>query len=118
MSSAIYSSIDGHDEGACGASRVSSEAWTSVRVQLYSEAVTLGNRGQWAAAEPLVRQAIAEDPGFASAHQWLGYALENQGVGRATTFPHFERAAQLADTTSDRERYFIMGPLLQWVGRR
>ena len=33
---------------------------------------------QWVTMEPLLRQALAEDPEFASAHLWLAWALLNQ----------------------------------------
>ena len=77
-------------------------------LQLYTQAVTLGNRGQWAAAEQLTREALQEDPDFAAAENWLGWTLRRQGRSLDIFFPRFERAAQLADTTSSRERYFLL----------
>ena len=85
-------------------------------LQLYTQAVTLGNRGQWAAAEQLTREALQEDPDFAAAEHWLGWTLRRQGRSLDIFFPHFERAAQLADTTSSRERYFLLATYYRQSG--
>lgn len=79
-------------------------------LQLYSRAARLVDRGllqNEQIAALLLQQALQEDPNFASAQLLLGYAYLNQGlVGEAA--PHFRRAFELADTTSERERYFIL----------
>ena len=78
-------------------------------LQLYSQANELmrTDNNQMAAAE-LLKQAIAEDQGFASAHLLLAYTYENTGKLEEAR-SEFQRAFELADTTSDRERFFILG---------
>lgn len=78
-------------------------------LQLYSEANDLmirhGPEGEDIVA--LLEQALTEDPDFASAHIMLAHVLGN--MGRAGRDQHMERAFALADTTSERERLFILG---------
>ncbi len=86
-------------------------------LQLYSRAdllmkESLDNTGledKQAAAEVLLRQAVAEDPSFASAWIHLAWTLRNQGRTRAEFEPLAETALQLSETTTERERYFIRG---------
>ena len=84
-------------------------------LQLYSQAdaVIAGRGGPNgdAVAEALLEQAVAEDPGFASAYILLAHAIRNQRPRRPPEeyLPYAARAFKLADTTSDRERYFILG---------
>ena len=82
---------------------------------LYSEAVELGNRGEWAAAVPLLRQTLEEDPEFASAHNWLAWSLFHSGRPDSEYLPHAARAVELADRTADRERYFILSSYFGWT---
>jgi tetratricopeptide (TPR) repeat protein len=82
----------------------------SLRVlQLYSQADTLIAAGNPEAAEELLRQAVAEDPSFASAWTLLAWTLENQGRPLAEFQQYLETALRLAETTTERERYFIRG---------
>jgi tetratricopeptide (TPR) repeat protein len=77
-------------------------------LQLYSQANELMRTGNNQTAAVLLKQAIAEDPGFASAHLLLAYTYDNTGkVEEARS--EFRRALELADVTSDRERFFILG---------
>jgi len=76
---------------------------------LYTEATALGKANKWEAAEVLLRQAVEEDPEFASAHNLLAWAILNQGRGAGEFMPSAERALSLAGTTTDREAYFIRG---------
>jgi serine/threonine-protein kinase len=80
-------------------------------LQLYSQAAAFmhGDGNEWRndAAEPLLRQAIAEDPTFASAHILLAWAMGNQGRPQAEFLVPARRAVELAGQTSDVERYFI-----------
>jgi DNA-binding winged helix-turn-helix (wHTH) protein/tetratricopeptide (TPR) repeat protein len=78
-------------------------------LQLYSQANELMRTGSnQQAAAVLLKQAIAEDREFASAHLLLAYTYENTGkVEEAQS--EFRRASELADATSDRERFFILG---------
>ena len=57
--------------------------------------------------EPLLRQALAEDPEFASAHILLAWILEGRLADEHMA--HAERALGLSEMTSERERYFILG---------
>jgi tetratricopeptide (TPR) repeat protein len=82
---------------------------------LYTEAVELGNRGEWAAAVPLLRQALEEDPEFASAHNWLAWAFYNIGRPDSEYLPQAFRAVELADRTAERERYFILSSYFGWT---
>ena len=81
-------------------------------LQHYSRGVVLVDypavSNKWGSATELLQQAVAEDPKFASAHIWLAHSLHNIGKKDEAT-PHYESAFELADTTTDRERYFILG---------
>ena len=78
-------------------------------LRLYSQADALIKTGGDAAAEELLRQAVAEDPEFASAHLLLGYSIYNQGRPTAEYLPEMEKAFLLSERTTERERYFIRG---------
>jgi tetratricopeptide (TPR) repeat protein len=60
-------------------------------------------------AEQLYRQAIVEDPDFASAYIMLAWAVRNQGKPEAEWKPPSQRALELSEKVSERERYFIQG---------
>ena len=91
-------------------------------VQLYTNARTLIDRGPAGArqgpTEEFLRQAVEIDPEFASAYIWLAWALQNQGKSFDDYIQHAEWAFQLAGTTSERERYFILGSYYQMKGER
>jgi tetratricopeptide (TPR) repeat protein len=76
-------------------------------LQLFTEADAASKRLEWDVSAQLSRQALLEDPDFASAHLWLAWALRNLGD------PGWEEQAQLAlnlsAAVSERERYFILG---------
>jgi DNA-binding winged helix-turn-helix (wHTH) protein/tetratricopeptide (TPR) repeat protein len=76
-----------------------------MRAPADNEAAAVANQ---AAAAELLRQALAEDPSFASAHLLLGFTFLNREK-EAEAKPEFQRALDLADTTPDRERLFILG---------
>lgn len=57
----------------------------------------------WAAAQPLLEQAIAADPAHAEAHYLLGLALINQNKGDTAVAP-LEKATTLAPTNSEYQR--------------
>ena len=96
-------------------------------LKLYSQAMAIGNQriprsdptivseakfllpDRWGTMESLLRQAVAEDPEFASAHLWLAWTLLNQRKPAEDYLPHAERALALSEMTSERERYFILG---------
>ena len=81
-------------------------------LQLYSQGDALMQEHRPDQAATLLARAVEEDPGFASAHLLLGYALFNLGR-QDEAEPHFERAMHLADTATDRERYFIQASYYQ-----
>ena len=78
-------------------------------LQLYSEALDQMIRNGTEAINglELLREALNEDPDFASAHVMFAQALRDLGDPEAA--PHFERALALAHTASERERLFIIG---------
>ena len=73
--------------------------------QLFSEANRANKRAQWAISAQLLREAIAGDPGFASAHTWLAWDLHN--LKDSGWQLEIQRAMELSATVSERERYFI-----------
>lgn len=78
-------------------------------LQLYSQAdqvVATDLEGNRVAFE-LLKQAIAEDPNFASAYLLAAYALFNQGKPSREYMPYLKRALSLSGQTSEPERYFI-----------
>jgi tetratricopeptide (TPR) repeat protein len=64
-------------------------------------------RGGDEAAIPFFERAIELDPNFASAHAYLATALNNQGGQRTRVEEHRERAFELRDRVSERERFYI-----------
>jgi serine/threonine-protein kinase len=86
-------------------------------LKLYSEAVDAGSRELWPQSESLVRSALAMEPDFPSALNWLGWCLLRNDRPRAEWLPLFERAFQLGSTTSDRERYFLVGSYYSVTGQ-
>ena len=70
------------------------------------------NEGKWEAAAVLLGEAVQADPSFASAHIYLAHSYANMGKVKEAA-PHFQQAFALADTTTDRERYFILGSYYQ-----
>ena len=93
-------------------------------LQLYSRADLLMMKSDWkvnehnAAAEELLRQAVTEDPNFASAHIHLAYAIHNQGRPKEEALPAAETAYRLSDRTTEGERYFIRGSYYDFVGQK
>ena len=79
-------------------------------LQLYTKADALIARFESGVAEELLRQAIAEDPEFASAHILLAWAIRNQPDRSEEEYlPIAERAWALAEGATTVERYFIQG---------
>lgn len=79
-------------------------------LQLYSRAdQEMRDGSSQAAAFELLRQAIAEDPSFASAYILAAYALDNQHEAPAEVTTYAKRALELSGQASDSERYFIEG---------
>lgn len=78
-------------------------------LRLYTESYRLGDRGEWRPALELAKQAVQEDPDFASAQIWLAWALRNTSAPTAEVEAASARALQLADRTTEPERYWIIG---------
>jgi tetratricopeptide (TPR) repeat protein len=77
-------------------------------LELYSTGMQFMLLGRSAEAEALFRQAVVEDPEFASANLFVFWALENQGRGfEKEALSFLKRAMELVDSTSEQERYFI-----------
>ncbi|HEY3122478.1 MAG TPA: hypothetical protein VGK70_00275 [Thermoanaerobaculia bacterium] len=89
-------------------------------LQLYSRADSLMGKelDSQSGAEELLRQAVAEDPKFASAYIHLAHAINNQNRPLEEFLPYAETAFRLSVTTSDRERYFIRGSYYYFLGQR
>jgi Tfp pilus assembly protein PilF len=62
-----------------------------------------------AQAEALLREAVADDPSFASAHILLAWALFNQGKPPRDYLPSADIAERFALRASESERLFIRG---------
>ena len=86
-------------------------------LELFSEADSLIAQGKSNDAEGLLRQAVAEDPDFASGYMHLAHAIRNQERPAEEYLPYAERAVELSETTSDRERYFIRGGYYTMAGQ-
>lgn len=78
-------------------------------LQFYAQADAGQRERGNAFAEQLFRQAIIEDPGFASAHIRLAWTLHNQRKPNVEWMQASERALQLSEQVSERERLFIAG---------
>ena len=80
-------------------------------LKLYSQAIAMSREegSEWSVIEELFRQAVTEDPEFASAYIWVAHAMRNQPKPAEEFLPFAERAYELADTTVARERYFVLG---------
>ncbi len=85
-------------------------------LQLFTKAEALISQGRSDLAEELLNQAIDVDSEFASAHIYLAHAIRNESKPPEKYLPHAERAFQLAETTGDRERYFIQGSYYSMKG--
>jgi tetratricopeptide (TPR) repeat protein len=85
--------------------------------KLYVQADALVVKDRQAEAETLLREAISEDPAFASAHILLAWTLRNQNQPSAEYLKFATRAEQLAGTASEAERLFIRGSALEMRGR-
>jgi tetratricopeptide (TPR) repeat protein len=72
--------------------------------------------GSQVSAEQLLREAVAVDPAFASAWIHLAWTLQNQGKSPEEVRSCAETALRLADTTPDREKYFIRGSYFDMIG--
>lgn len=86
-------------------------------LQLYSQADALIAQNKSPGAEELLKQAVAEDPNFASAYIHLAHAINNQNRPVEEFRPHAEAALRLSEMTTERERYFIRGSYYHLLGQ-
>jgi serine/threonine protein kinase/Tfp pilus assembly protein PilF len=81
---------------------------SSEAFKYYSEGEMLHTQGRYHEAIPLFQRAIAIDPEFAMAYRKLGHAYS--GLGLAHLYKeNMERAMELKDRLSDKERFLIEG---------
>jgi serine/threonine protein kinase/tetratricopeptide (TPR) repeat protein len=86
-------------------------------LQLYSQAMALiAREPDWAPASELLRQAILDDPNFASAHIVLAHMLRNLRKPKDEYMPIAQRAVDLSARTTAEERYFIQGSFYSMQG--
>lgn len=84
-------------------------------LQLYTQADNAMRVGSVEVAAEMLERAIQEDPKFASAWLLLGFAYADAG-DEPKSAPYFKRAFELADTVTDRERFFILGSYYEAAG--
>jgi DNA-binding winged helix-turn-helix (wHTH) protein/tetratricopeptide (TPR) repeat protein len=84
-------------------------------LQFYSKGIAFINRDEWSSGTEMLKRAVEEDPDFASAHVYLAHCYANAGKDKEAT-THFDRAFELASSTTDRERYFILGSYYGFKG--
>jgi serine/threonine-protein kinase len=125
--SAIGETLAPADPEAEGLAKVTTKSLRAL--QLYSRADALMRDGGEAVyfgganeahpvAEQLLRQAVAEDPAFASAWMHLAFALANQQKPQAEVLTYAETAMRLVETATEREQYFIRGSYYFFQGQR
>ncbi|HVS03472.1 MAG TPA: serine/threonine-protein kinase [Thermoanaerobaculia bacterium] len=76
-------------------------------LRLFTRGEALIAQGNHAAAEDLLRQAVAADPEFVSGWIYLAYAISNQGSRREESSAAAEQALALSAGASERERAFV-----------
>jgi len=76
--------------------------------RLFSEGIRANWRGDYDQSLQLLREAVAIDPLFASAYRVMGNVLGRLGLPSQAKI-NMEKAAELSDRTSDRERLLILG---------
>jgi tetratricopeptide (TPR) repeat protein len=86
-------------------------------LRAYSEGVRAFNLGQLHEAEALFDSALVEDPTFALAHTWRAWTLGRLGRPRDIQLASAQRAVDLVGTTSERERYWILGSYDRLTGQ-
>jgi len=86
-------------------------------LQLYTQAMPLVNQFKWGPAEQVLKQALTEDPEFASANIMLAWTITNQQKPEREWEPVSQRAFDLAEKATERERYFIQGSYYSMRGQ-
>lgn len=104
----------GHDEP-----RLAKVTTPSLRaLQLFTQADAMIGADNNAAAEALLRQAIVEDPEFASAYMHLAFSIVNQGRPREEALPYAKKAVELSGNATVRERFFILASFYSIAGQQ
>ena len=85
-------------------------------VRFFSRAAVLISRRDWVGAEPLLREALGEDPQFGSAHIYLAWVLSNLGKPREDVMSEVAAAEATAASATERERLFIRASALSLKG--
>ncbi len=84
-------------------------------LESYSKGLGFVQRFDWERARIFTEQAVQRDPDFAMGYLGLGWA--NAWLGRAEeSRKYFDRAAQLIEGVTDREKYFILGSYAYVLG--
>ena len=86
-------------------------------LHLFSKALAIGRLRDDRAMEELLKQAVTEDPDFASAYSWLAVVIMHQGRPSEDYMPYAERALELADSTTVEERYRIRARYFETQGQ-
>jgi tetratricopeptide (TPR) repeat protein/predicted Ser/Thr protein kinase len=86
-------------------------------LKLFADGGALWGKGKWDAATQAFESAVKADPDFAMAHASLGdayysHVYNNPGKGKE----HMERALQLAERTTERERLYVQTRYAQDLG--
>ena len=103
------------EQGARALEKVTTPSLSAL--QLFSEADGLIALRKDDVAEGLLRQAVAADPDFASGYTHLAWTIFNQRKPATEYLPPAERAVELAERVSERERYFILGSYHHMLGQ-
>ena len=101
--------LAGIQSGRKALAKVTTPSLEALHLFTQADAVIARSDEGNASAEQLLRQAIADDPEFASAYVYLAFALLNQHRPPEEYRPYAQRALELSDKSSDSERYFILG---------
>jgi len=84
--------------------------------KLYSQADAMIAQDRNSEAETLLREAVGQDPEFASAHILLAWSVRNQNRPASDYLPIAAHAEQLSAGASESERLFIRGSALWFRG--
>jgi len=106
---ALGERLESIDDPGRRLARVTTPSLRALHLFTQADAVIARTREGDATAEQLLREAVAEDPEFASGYMHLAFALANQQRPSEEYLPFAERAFELSKRSSERERYFIQG---------
>ncbi len=75
-------------------------------LRLFSQGSLLKEQYRVKEAEPLFREAIKQDPEFATAHMWLAWTVSRLDGPREQVLQLAQRSLELSHNASERERLF------------